>query len=494
MRAPPAAAFHPLDPPLPHRIGPAAERAARDLPLRQLVRRSTRSFDAARLGACGGAFGDRYDRLRALAGRIRQHALDHLDHYLELFVARAEARGTRVHFASDAAEARNLCLSIARAHRSRLCVKSKSMVTEEVRLLPALEEAGIETIETDLGEFIVQLDRDAPSHIVAPMIHKDRASVARAFVRELGSAYTEDPRGLTMIAREHMRAKYRRADLGITGANFLVAETGTLVICTNEGNADLAVSVPPVHVALAGIEKVVPRPLDLAVLLKLLARSATGQDLTVYTTMIHGPRRTAERGGPRELHVILVDNGRTGILREPTRELLRCIRCGACLNACPAYRALGGGHAYGAVYSGPIGATITPLLRGVHNYPDLPQASSLCGACRSACPVAIDIPRYLVALRERIVEERAAPWTARLAHRAWAAVLSSPALYRLATALQRTVLRALASPAGAPGNERWVRRLPRPLCGWTAERDFPAPAAESFRSWWGRTHADGGRR
>ncbi|MCA9283749.1 MAG: lactate utilization protein, partial [Phycisphaerales bacterium] len=421
-----------LDPPLPYRMHDRLERAARDLQLQQFVANATRSKLDGRIEACRAAFGDRYDELRLLAGRIKQHTLDHLDHYLDRFVERAAAAGTTVHFATDAAEANAIVLAIAQRRGARLCVKSKSMVTEETRLVPALEAAGVETVETDLGEFIVQLDHDAPSHIVTPMIHKDRTAVARAFVRELGAEYTEDPSRLTMIAREHMRGLYRRADLGISGANFLVADSGALVICTNEGNADLCVGTPPVHIAVVGIEKLVPSLTELPVFLKLLARSATAQPLTIYTTLVAGPRRPEERDGPEEMHVVLVDNGRIELLRPETRELLRCIRCGACLNACPVYRKAGGGHAYGAVYSGPIGAVITPLLKGLENYPDLPQASSLCGACARACPVAIDIPHHLVRLRGELVRRRIEGPLARLVYATWNAALHRPWSYALA--------------------------------------------------------------
>jgi len=371
------------------------------------------------------------------------------------------------------------------------------MVTEETHLLPALQAAGIETIETDLGEFILQLDGDAPSHIVTPMIHKNRASVARAFVRELGATYTEDPRELTMIAREHLRRKYREADLGITGANFLVAETGTLVICTNEGNADFCVAAPRVHVAMVGIEKVIPRLTDLSVFLKLLARSATAQPLTVYTSLITGPKKqgsqaVAEHDGPEQVHIILVDNGRVELLRDESRELLRCIRCGACLNACPVYRKVGGGHAYGAVYSGPIGAVLTPLLKGLENYPDLPQASSLCGACFEACPVHIDIPRHLVRLRAKLVETKHISWADRAIMRAWTRSMRWPAAYRLGSSALRALVRGLSDPEQGAMHRRWLSHAPGPLRGWTDSRDFPAPAPLSFRQWWNQRAQKGG--
>jgi L-lactate dehydrogenase complex protein LldF len=476
-----------LDPQLPYDMGPRADRAGADVRLQQFVNDATLRKDRERVQAFQAALGARYDQARALAGQIRQHTLDHLDVYLDRFVDRATAAGATIHFATDAAQAREICLNIARRHDCRLCVKSKSMVTEEIHLVPAMQEAGIETIETDLGEFIIQLDDDAPSHIVTPMIHKDRVSVAEAFQRELGAGYTEDPERLTMIAREYLRQKYRQADLGISGANFLVAETGTVVLCTNEGNADMAVHGPPVHVVVTGIEKVIPLRRHLPVFLKLLARSSTAQPLTVYTTLLTGPRRDHEHDGPSEMHIVLVDNGRTELLAPESRELLRCIRCGACLNACPVYRKVGGGHAYGAVYSGPIGAVITPLFKGLANYPDLPQASSLCGACHQACPVDIDIPNHLVRLRRELVERRLTPWVDRVLYRLWARSMRRPLTYRLASAMLPLSLRLMGRvpERGDPhGDRAWIARLPGPLRGWTSQRDLPTPTSASFRRWW----------
>jgi L-lactate dehydrogenase complex protein LldF len=453
-------------------------RAVADVRLQQFVGTAARGKEAARRAAWADAFGEDIDAVRAHAGALRRHALDHLDVYLERFATRARAAGAHVHVADDAAAARGLCVEIARAAGCRSCVKSKSMVTEEIALLPALEAAGVETLETDLGEYIVQLDDDTPSHIVTPIIHKDRHEVAASVSRALGRSVEADPVTLTKAVREHMRGRYRAADLGITGANFLIAETGSIVVCTNEGNADLSVCSSRVHIAVVGIEKVVPRWADAATLLKLLARSATGQPITVYTSVITGPRRPDEHDGPEALHIVLVDNGRCDLLAEPHRDALRCIRCGACLNTCPVYRSVGG-HAYGAVYPGPIGSVITPLLRGVERFGDLPKASSLCGACGEACPVAIDLPEQLVRLREKLVERRVESWTGRVAHRAWAFAMRRPAFHRLMWTVQRRGLRLL-------GRDGWVRRLPGPLRGWTDHRDFPVPPEESFRDWWQR--------
>jgi L-lactate dehydrogenase complex protein LldF len=394
-----------------------------------------------------------------------------------------------VHFATTSEEANAIAVAIARRNGCKLCIKSKSMVTEETHLLPELEAIGCETIETDLGEFIIQLDHDAPSHIVTPMIHKDRCATGRAFARELGVPYSDDPATLAQIARDYLRDKYRQADLGISGGNFLVAEAGSLVICTNEGNGRFCTSRPRTHIAFVGIEKLIPKLEHLSVFLKLLARSATGQPLTCYTHVMTGPKRATEPDGPEELHFILVDNGRIEVLKEETREMLRCIRCGACLNACPVYRKIGG-HAYGAVYSGPIGAILTPMLRGLANYKDLPHASSLCGACYEACPVKINIPKDLIQLRRDMIGQRVTGAGQRFVMRVWAKSLLNGLTYRLGGWFQKTMFRAQARVAGtlAKGDpyaaRGWLSNAPGAMKGWTRERDMPTPPAKSFRHWW----------
>lgn len=406
-----------------------------------------------------------------LAARIRQHTLDHLPDYLERFAASLHRVGGHLHLAPDADTACRIVCRIARDCGARLAVKAKSMTSEEVHLNAALESAGVRVVETDLGEFIVQLDHDRPSHIVTPIIHKNRRQIATILQRELGCPYTEDPRELTAIARRHLRDIFRRCDLGITGVNFAVAETGTICICTNEGNGRMTISRPRVHVALMGIEKLIPRLADLPVFLKLLARSSTGQPLTVYTTLITGPPHGGETDGPRKLHVVLLDNGRSRLLGSPMVEVLRCIRCGACLNACPVYRNIGG-HAYGSVYPGPIGSLLTPLLFGRRAHAELPRASSLCGACLAACPVRIDIPRLLIRLRTETAD--AQPLSKRMGIALWRRVMLSERLYSWAQRALRRLPRDM---------EKWIPRRPGPLAAWTRIRDLPVPP-DTFRQRW----------
>jgi L-lactate dehydrogenase complex protein LldF len=413
------------------------------------------------------------EHLRDLAAQIKQHTLEHLPEYLAQFARQVQHAGGHVHPARDAAAARRLVCDLARHYGLKLAVKVKSMTTEEIGLNAALEAAGVEVFETDLGEFIVQLDHDRPSHIVSPIIHKDRRQVAAAMARELGCAYTEDPIALTRIARKHLRDVFRRCDLGISGANFAVAETGTLCICTNEGNGRMSTTRPRVHVAIVGIEKIIPRLADLPVFLKLLSRSSTGQPLGSYTTLITGPKRPADRDGPQHLHVILLDNGRADILAGPFAEVLRCVRCGACLNACPVYRRIGG-HAYDSVYPGPIGSLLTPLLDPAGDHYDLPFASSLCGACQTACPVRIDLPGLL--LRMRAALHAGQPWSKRAAIRLWQWAMGSAATYQFGQRAMRTFL--------ADDGAGWTTRGAGPLSRWLEARDLQRPPARSFREIW----------
>jgi len=418
------------------------------------------------------------DKLRELAGRIKQHTLDHLDYYLEQLVVNVRRNRGHVHFAADADEARRVILQIAADADCTRVIKSKSMVSEEINLAHVMEAAGLDVVETDLGEFIVQIDHDKPSHLVAPIVHKDMASIARLFSEYFNTPYNDDPNHLCNQARQYLRDKFRKADLGMTGGNFLVAETGLVCSVENEGNQRQSVSTPRVLISLVGIEKIVPRMADLAVMLKLLTRSATGAPITIYNNIYGGPRSAGEKDGPEEFHLVLDDTGRTEILAsEEYRETLRCIRCGACLNACPIYRKIGG-HAYGSVYPGPIGALITPLFKGLENYKDLPQASSLCGACYEACPVKINIPKHLINMRRDINRRHLNGAFERAVYRLWAWGLKSPFLYGAIGTLQKWDLRRRAGGSG------WISRLPMFASGWTQVRDMPAPAKKTFHQLW----------
>jgi L-lactate dehydrogenase complex protein LldF len=417
------------------------------------------------------------NKLRILAGQIKQHTLDNLDYYLEQLTANVEKNGGHLHFAADGAEARQIILDIARDHDAKRVIKSKSMVSEEIHLADALEQAGLEVVETDLGEFIVQISKDRPSHLIAPIVHKSRQSVATLFSEYFKTPYNDDATSLTKQAREHLRDKFRQSEIGITGGNFLCAESGLVCSVENEGNQRQSVSTPRVMIALVGIEKLVPRMVDLAVMLKLLTRSATGNAITIYTNLYGGPRSFGEKDGPQEFHLVLVDNGRSEILAGEYRETLRCIRCGACLNACPVYRKIGG-HAYGGVYPGPIGALITPLFEGLAKFKDLPQASSLCGACYEACPVKINIPKYLIQMRRDINRSHLNGRGERIVYRLWARAFQSSLLYALIGKFQKWDLRRRAHGSG------WVRDLPKVAAGWTQIRDMPAPAKKSFHEMW----------
>ena len=412
------------------------------------------------------------DALRRLAGDIKQHTLDHLDVYLERAVCQLEAHGAKVHFALDAEEACKTVLEILRSRGATRVVKTKSMVTEEIELGGFLEHQGVESVETDLGEFVVQLDKDKPSHIVKPIMHRDRREVARTFEGHGLGAYDDTPEVITRRARAHLRRKYLEADAAITGANFISAESGRLVLVTNEGNSRFCLAATRLHIALVGIEKLVPRDRDLAVFLNLLARSATGQTLSVYTEFISGPRGATQPDGPEEMHVIFLDGGRTEILGSDYREILRCIRCGACLNVCPVYRQ-SSGHAYRGVYSGPVGAVVTPLLAGAHflDFADLPRASSLCGACHEVCPVNIPIPDLLLRLRDRGKREGAKPAGASPSMASFARLASRPASWRRALAAGRLL-------SLVPGFLR-----PRALRVWGQNHTLPPWRGGAFRKW-----------
>lgn len=461
----------------------ASQAAVQDARLRQALRRAGDGFDGARREAIAEATPAVWESWRQQARSIKEHTIANLDYYLAMLERKVAAAGGQVHFAADAGQANAIVSEIARARNVRAVAKSKSMVSEELGLNHVLEAQGIAVFETDLGEYIIQLAQETPSHLVAPALHKTRGQVARLFAEHLGVPYTDDISQLAHIARAALRQNFLDADLGISGANFLIAETGSLVIITNEGNGRLCTSAPRIHIGIAGMEKVIPSLQDLAVFLRLLPRSATGQRLTSYVSMITGPRRAADEDGPEEFHLVIVDNGRSRLLRDPAlRESLYCIRCGACLNVCPIYQRVGG-HAYGWVYPGPIGSIVTPGLVGLSSAKDLPNASTLCGACRDACPVQINIPRMLLHLRSNLAQGTdsgppAASDADALAARSFAAVMSHPALLRLGRKLGRALLRPL-SKSGMLGRTR----LPL-LSRWTQTRDLPVPPARSFREIW----------
>lgn len=422
-----------------------------------------------------GELGDP-DWYREMVRRIKNHTLANLETYLEQLAVAVERRGGVVHWAGDAADARTIIAGIVRNSGASLAVKSKSMTSEEIELNRALEAEGVEVVETDLGEFILQLDGDRPSHIVTPMIHKSRSEVARLFSQKLGMEYSEDPPQLTAKARSYLREKFRRADVGITGVNLAVAETGTLCILTNEGNGRMATSVPRVRIALMGMEKVIPTLLDLGIVLKLLTKAATAQRLCVYATLDTGPRRRGERDGPEEFHLVILDNGRSAILGGEYREILRCVRCGACLNVCPVYRKVGG-HAYGSVYPGPIGSVLSPLFHGLGEFEELPHASTLCGACQEICCARIPIPEMLIRLKRDQNERGLLNPGDAAGFSAWTWAWSSPFRYRITTRFFRIFARAIS-------RRGWLKWLPGPGGGWTKVRDLPAPAKVPFREKW----------
>jgi len=416
------------------------------------------------------------EALRDRARSIKEATLQRLDQHLERLVANVEAHGGHVHYATTAAEARDVVLEIARRTGARLVVKSKSMATEEIELNEALEHAGVTPVETDLGEYIIQLAHEKPSHIIAPAIHKTKGQVADLFSKELGGRFEADPEVLTAVARKELRQKFLDADMGITGANFAVAETGTIVLVTNEGNGRMVTSLPRIHVAVMGMEKVIPTMTDLMVFLAILARSATGQKLSSYTTLVRGPRQPGETEGPEELHLILMDNGRTRQIAGALREALYCLRCGACLNVCPVYRQIGG-HAYGYTYPGPIGILLTAMLKGAASVKDLAHASSLCGACKDVCPVRIDIPRMLVDLREQLDRKKIAPWSERMVFGLARRMMVSPSLFGIGAAVGRIAQRPFVR------NGR-VRELPLFFGQWTRTRDLPPVASRTFSERW----------
>ncbi len=414
------------------------------------------------------------DALRKLAASIKDHTLQHLGDYLAKAEQALTSRGVNVHFAATGEDARQTILSILQSHGVTRLTKAKSMAAEEIHLNPFLIENGVECLESDLGEFIIQLDDDIPSHIVKPIIHKNRREIADTFLREgIAADYNDDPETITRRARTHLRGKYMQAQAGITGANFVCADSGRMLLVTNEGNSRFGMAPVPVHIALVGIEKLIPREQDLAVFLNLLGRSATGQQLTVYTEFINGPKSADQPDGPEHMHVVFMDNGRTDVLASNCREILRCIRCGACQNVCPVYRQASG-HAYRSTYGGPVGAVLSPLLFG-DRFPelaDLPKASSLCGACNEVCPVDIPIPDLLLRLRDKahkahIHSPAAIPMSP------FAVLATSPSLWRTAMTMSKAM------------NHLPIQVAPiKPLQDWLGQRTLPESHGGDFRKWY----------
>ncbi len=455
-----------------------ASRALKDPQLQRALSNVKTGFIAKRAEARAAL--PEFDELRTVAAEIKNHVLDHLDIYLEEYERQVIASGGHVHWARDAAEAREIILKLCRDSAAKSVTKGKSMVSEEIGLNAALEADGIEAVETDLGEYIIQIRNESPSHIIAPAVHLNRDQIENDF-RALHKSLPDGrdlalPSDLVGEARIMLREKFLAADVGITGANFLIAETGSSVIVTNEGNGDLTQLLPRVHIVIASIEKIVPTLEDASTILRLLARSATGQEITSYTTFSTGPRRERDLDGPQDYHVVLLDNGRSEMLGTEFQDMLRCIRCGACLNHCPVYEAVGG-HAYGWVYPGPMGAVLTPQLIGIHEGAHLPNASTFCGRCQAVCPMNIPLPKMMRHWRERDFLQQSATSAPKLALRAWAYLARRPALYRLAADLQGRALSLFA------GGKRRFFKIPLAR-GWTEHRDLPAPAPKTFLSQW----------
>lgn len=409
--------------------------------------------------------------IRQQAAEAKRRALRNLPDLLEQAEENLTQNGFKVEWAVDAAEANRLVLDIARRHGVQTVTKSKSMLSEELGINHVLEDAGIRVVETDLGEYIIQLNDEPPSHIVAPVIHKTKSEIRDIFVRELGMEPTDDAGEMVAFARHMLREDFLNSDMGISGGNFIIAETGSLGLVMNEGNGRMCTSIPKVHIALVGIEKIAATVEDYTTLMQVLTRSGTGQNLTVYTNIINGPSRSDEDDGPEHVYIILVDNGRSDVYATDYAEALACIRCGACQNACPVYRSTGG-HAYGWVYAGPIGAVLTPLYVGLENASPLPHASSLCGSCKQVCPVDIDLPRMLLDLRWDLVQkgESKAGWN--MGMKMWAIGMASPTRYNL------------GATAARMGQYVMGDYMPGVLGNWTKYRDFPDFAPKSFHQLW----------
>lgn len=425
-----------------------------------------------------------FETLRLQARQIKDHTLAHIDQYLENFEQQVTGSGGQVHWARTPAEARHIVVDLCKQVNAKIVTKGKSMVGEEIDLNTALERAGMEAVETDLGEYIIQLAHESPSHIIAPAIHKTRGQIAELFHEHHAQYGLTEPldtvASIVDEARSVLRDKYIKADVGITGANFLIAETGSTVIVTNEGNGDLTATLPKMHIVIASLEKVVPTLEDATVLLRVLARSATGQEITAYTTFFTGPRRQPDLDGPDSFHVVLLDNGRSDMLGNEYRDMLRCIRCGACLNHCPVYQSVGG-HAYGWVYPGPMGSVLTPLMLGRKASAELPNASTLCGRCEEVCPMSIPLPQMLRAHRNHEYSDKIMPARHRMALKLWSLLARHPGMYRFSSRILIGMLKVWARGKGS------LTRFP--LAGaWTHSKELPVPQGNSFFDSWKNAH------
>jgi L-lactate dehydrogenase complex protein LldF len=455
-----------------------AEIAIADPDLQFAVKKGTTTAVNKRLNAMFADGETHGEALRQQAAEAKRRALRDLPQLLERAEANMTANGIQVLWANDGAEVTRHVIAIAQQHHVKTIAKAKSMVSEEIGLNHVLEAQGYRVVETDLGEFIVQLNNETPSHLVTPIIHKTKESIRDVMVREINMPHTDDAQEMAMFAREYMRDVFLQADMGITGGNFIIAETGSICLVTNEGNGRMCTTLPKVHVAIIGIEKIVETVDDYATLTQVLPRSGTGQVMTVYTQMINAPCQAKDPDGAEHVYVILVDNGRSDIYATDYAEALACIRCGACLNACPVYQSTGG-HAYGWVYSGPIGAVITPLLKGLENATPLPQASSLCGRCKQVCPVDIDLPRMLIDLRRDSVKKGYTGSAWDISMKLWAIGFSNPRFYTLGGFMARNTANPIFGRKSSV-----IKNLPGPLSAWTHYRDFPKFARKSFREMW----------
>jgi L-lactate dehydrogenase complex protein LldF len=459
----------------------AAQKSA-DLAHRQTIRRAVDTYSSA-VEQGRARFLD-WQQARQRSYEIKWEAVSHLERYLLEFEQKVKQRGGHVFWAENAEDARRYITELAGQRGVRTVVKSKSMVTEEIHLTPALEKSGLQVYETDLGEYIVQLRNEPPYHIVTPAMHLTRADIAALFKEKLGGVDTDDPEQLVAAARKALRRAFFSAEMGISGANFLVADAGMIAITTNEGNGRLCTSIPRIHVAVTGIEKVIPRLEDLAVLWPVLATAGTGQAVTCYNALIGGPRGSHEVDGPNEFHVVLLDNGRTELLADAEqRDILHCIRCGACLNACPVYRTVGG-HTYGTTYQGPIGSVLTPHLRGIKEFQHLPSASSLCGACTETCPVKIDLHHHLLHNRRNAVRAADRPWTERMGFKAWRWSMLGSGRFAFFGGLARAAIR-LTNRLNLSGT---VLDPARP---WAKDRAALQMPAKSFRDLWRQSDGTG---